>query len=371
LVSADVTGGPRLVVDRDPDSEGSSCVSVRDLSPDLIDRLARRSDPNRLLRSVLRVRVAGSAAEGSEDLPDIFGRHQVLEDGFRFTPHFPFDRGVRFLASFDPKPLGRPELSKVLTLEFSLQNETSAEAPHVRHVYPSANFLPENLLRFYACFSNPMQSGLAEEHIVLLGPDGLPAPDVLYRPPVELWDPSMKCLTILLDPGRLKRWVGPNRQLGPPLKAGEEYALVIGAGMLDGSGCRIDEGFCKPFHVTRALRHPLAAEAWSVLRPAVKSREALELLFPAPLDWAQLWHAITVTSEDGEPVEGRIAIDYGERRWTFTPMTPWSAGSYHVRVATDLEDVCGNNLLGAFDRPLRSPRELRSEVVSRSIPFHV
>jgi hypothetical protein len=354
FVSRDVTHRPRLVIDSDPLQTGSRCVSVRDLPSELIARLGRCSDAARVLRSMLRVRVIGSGPQGGDDLPDIFGRHQVLEDEIRFIPHFPFEPGVAFRATFDPAPLGRREPSDVLTLEFSLPRETTVGPTHVKHVFPSADSLPENLLRFYACFSNPMQRGRAEQHITLLGPDRRPAPDVLYRPPVELWDRSMTCLTILLDPGRLKRGVGPNRALGPPLKEGQEYALVIGPGMVDFSGRPIDEGFCKPFHVTRAVRQPIALEHWKIQRPAVKSRQALELVFPAPVDWAQLWHAITIVSQGGERIDGRVAIDQDERRWSFTPKSPWSSGSYHVRVASGLEDVCGNSLSGAFDRPLRS-----------------
>jgi hypothetical protein len=73
-------------------------------------------------------------------------------------------------------------------LEFSLPREPKIGPTKVKHFFPSSDSLPENLLRFYVCFSNPMQRGRAAEHISLLGPDGRPAPDVLYRPPVELWD---------------------------------------------------------------------------------------------------------------------------------------------------------------------------------------
>jgi hypothetical protein len=360
---------PTLVIDSDSYEVGGGSVSVRNLHPDLIAPLGRCSQA--VLRSMLRVTVIGRWGAGAEDLPSIFGRHQVLEDGVRFIPHFPFDSGVHLRATFDPEPLGRPELSDVLTLEFSLPKETKAKCTHVKHVFPSSDSLPENLLRFYACFSNPMQRGWAEEHIAVLGPEGQPAPDVLYRPPVELWDRSMTCLTILLDPGRLKRGVGPNRALGPPLKAGQEYALVIGPGMVDLSGDPLSEGFCKPFHVTKAVREPIALERWEVVRPQGASRQPLELKFTAPLDWAQLWQAITITSEGGQLMEGRIAIEHGERRWSFTPKSPWKSGSYHVRIASGLEDVCGNTPSEAFDRPLRAASDLRCEVTSRSIRFDV
>src|ERR1700741_2432210 len=98
----------------------------------------------------------------------------------------------------------------------------------VTHIFPLSDVLPENLLRFYVCFSNSMQRGRASEDISLLDSDGQPVADALYRPPCELWDRRMQHLTVLLDPGRLKRWVGPNRELGPPLKAGQAYTLAVG-----------------------------------------------------------------------------------------------------------------------------------------------
>jgi len=353
-VSRQVTNQPTLMINSDPRQPGSECVSVRNLDPEVIATLGRRPEAGRLLQSILRVRVIGQGAPGDEDLPDVLGRHEVLENGVRFIPHFPFDSEIRFRAIFDPRPLGHPELSEALTLEFSLARPISAMATQVKHIFPSSDLLPENLLRFYVCFSNPMQRGRAEEQITLLGPDGRPAPDTLYRPPVELWDRSMRHLTILLDPGRLKRGVGPNRELGPPLKAGQKYTLAIGSGMIDFFGRPIGEGLYKSFHVTEAVREPIAVEQWAILPPAKKGHQSLVLLFPKPLDWALLWHAISIVSEGGQPIGGRIDIDQGERRWSFTPTSPWTKGSYYIRVASSLEDVCGNSLLEAFDRPLRS-----------------
>jgi hypothetical protein len=246
-----------------------------------------------------------------------------------------------------------------------------AVPPQVLQVYPSSDLLPENVLRFYVRFSNSMQRDWAEENIRLLGPDGQPAPDVLYRPPMELWDRSMRHLTILLDPGRLKRGVGPNRELGPPLKAGFAYTLVIGSGMLDGSGQPLGENFYKPFRVAEAVRERIAVEQWKILPPATKSYEPLALMFPRPLDWALLWSRITVVSESGEQIDGRITIDEGETRWGFTPTSPWTAGAYCVRIAPSLEDICGNSLLEAFDRPLRAAGDLGNKAANCSIPFHL
>jgi hypothetical protein len=364
-------GGPALILDFDPSRPGHGFVCAQNLGSDLIAALRECAQAARLLQSILRVRVVEAEVLPDEDLPDVFGQHQVLQDQIRFGPHFPFEPGVQYRASFDPRPLGRPELSEVLTLEFSLPRGTSAAPTQLTQVFPSSDTLPENLLRFYLRFSNSMQRGRVEEQIRLLGPDGEPAPDVLYRPPVELWDRTMRHLTILLDPGRLKRGVGPNRALGPPLKAGHEYTLVIGSGMLDLRGRPLPGSVSKRFQVKEAVRERIAVEHWKIRPPTKDSREPLVLMFPKPLDWALLWHTIDVVAEGGLSIAGRIAIDQGERRWSFTPSSPWTAGSYSVRVASGLEDVCGNTLLEAFDKPLRSGTALISAAANRSIPFYL
>jgi len=227
------------MLDSDTRGPASDGIGVYHLDPGWMVVLGSYVQAGGLPQSILRVAVVGTGAPTGDDLPDVLGRYQVLQDGIRFIPHFPFEPGLSYRASFDPRPLGRPELSDVLTHEFSLPREQSASRTEVKHIFPSSGYLPENLLRFYVCFSNSMQRGRAETEIALLGPDGKPAPDVLYRAPVELWDRSMKCLTILFDPGRLKRGVGPNRELGPPLKVGQTYTLAVDAGMIDLTGSRL------------------------------------------------------------------------------------------------------------------------------------
>jgi hypothetical protein len=175
----------------------------------------------------------------------------------------------------------------------------------------------------------------------------------------------------LLDPGRLKRGLGPNRELGPPLKVGQEYTLAVGSGIVDLSGRRLRETFYKRFRVTEAVRQAIAVEQWKIVPPATKSRRPLMLMFPRPLDWALLSKTITIVSADEQSMDGRIIIDQCERRWKFTPTSPWTAGCYHVRVASSLEDVCGNSVVAAFDRPLREGSDLAYKTADRSISFHL
>jgi len=354
---------PALTIEFDPDGTGW-CVTARNLGRDLVASLGGRAG------SLLRVTVAESG-HPDDALPDISGTYHILSDGVRFIPHFAFDSGILFRAILDLGELGWAGPTEVRSREFSFPKETGAMETKVGRVFPSSDVLPENLLRFYVCFSNPMQRGRSRDNIEILNANGRSEPDALFRAPVELWDSSMTRLTVLLDPGRLKRGVGPNRALGPPLQAGARYMLTIGRGMIDMYGRPLCESFRKSFSVSEAIREAIATEAWKIAPPTMGSIEPLALRFPSSLDWAQLWHGISVASDAGQPIAGRIGTDSGETRWRFIPDEPWQAGTYSVRVAQDLEDICGNTPCEPFDGPVRSADEVARETPARLIPFVV
>jgi hypothetical protein len=356
---------PALAVELHPGGAGW-CVRAGNLGPDLAPLGSR-------MESLLRVTVATPRASDNDegDIPDISGDHEISGDGVRFTPHLPFETGVPLRAILDLGQLQQPGLTDVKTLEFSFPEETATSETEVSHVYPSSEVVPENLLRFYVRFSNPMRRGRAEENIEILGPDGKSAPDVLYRAPVELWDSSMTCLTVLLDPGRLKRGVGPNRVLGLPLRAGKRYTLAVGAGMIDAFCRPLRGGVNKSFSVSEPVREPIVIEDWKIRPPAMDSREPVELTFPRPLDWAQLWRGITVVSETGQAINGHIDIGPSETRWLFTPDAPWQRGAHSVRVVPGLEDICGNTPYRPFDATLRWTGEMGLETAISSISFEV
>jgi hypothetical protein len=355
---------PVLTLELGADGRGWR-VSAHNLRPDLVASVRAR------LEALLRVIVDDDGAADVDDVPDISGDREVAGGTVRFIPDFPFEPGVRFRAILDLGALGEPGLAEVLIHEFSFPKAVSANEPEVSQVFPSSDVLPENLLRFHVRFSRPMRRGRAGANIAVLGPGGSPAPDVLYRAPVELWNTSMTCLTILLDPGRLKRGVGPNRMLGPPLKVAERYMLAVGPGMIDVNGRPLRQRFAKAFTVCEAVRAPVAVEDWMIVPPMADSREPLELTFPMPLDWAGLWHGIAVVSEGGEQISGRVAIDHDETRWCFTPDTAWRAGFHSIRISPHLEDACGNTPYGAFDGPFRSVEQVALETAVHSVPFEV
>lgn len=350
---------------------GLRAVRLVTRDPSLLSAIAGLAEQGGSLRSMLRVSVMREDEPGDDPVPPVAGRYALPGDGILFTPHFPFERGVRYRGSFDPRPLGRPEWQEILTLDVAPDAARSDLPPEVERVFPSADELPENMLRFYVRFSQPMRRGHAGMEVSLLGPDGQPVPDALYRAPVELWDRTMRCLTVLLDPGRLKRGVGPNRALGPPLRAGQGYTLVVGAGMTAASGRRLSGAVRKRFIATAPVREPVAADGWEVVPPTAGSREPLRLRFTRPLDWALMLCALAVDTEDGGAVAGRAEVGGLETEIAFTPAMPWAARTYRASVTSELEDPCGNDLAAPFDRPIRETTGEAHPVCPLTFPFHL
>jgi hypothetical protein len=353
-MSSAVVCQPTLRVNPSASPQEPGSVSACCLAPDLLGLLASSARPTDLLRSVFRVLVAGLPSPGDDDLPDVSGRYILYDDEVRFIPTFPLDSNVKYRVIFDVRPLGFLLTEEPLMLEFQVPSDPEApEHTEVTHIFPSSDILPENLLRFYVCFSNSMQRGRALHEISLIDSDGQPVADALYRPPVELWDRAMRRLTVLLDPGRLKRLVGPNIELGPPLKAGRTYTFEVGAGMIDLNGRPLRERFRKYFLVGDPVREHISVESWKLWPPLKGSRQPLVLQFSRPLDWALLSQTISVRSQEGSVVAGEVVVDQCERRGSFTPTSPWIAGMYRMCVGSSLEDVCGNSTSGAFDRLIR------------------
>ena len=367
-----VISQPTIHVNSNPSQHGPGSLNVGCLGPDLFAYIRRSARPADVLKSIFRVTVAQDSLPEDTGLPDVSGRYLLLEDEVQFFPHFPFERGMKYRFSFDPRSIGEMLTAEPFEFEFLIPSEQE-EYPltEVRHIFPSSDCLPENLLRFYVCFSNPMQRGLALEQVSLLDSDAQPVADALFRAPLELWDRSMQRLTVLLDPGRLKRRVGPNVALGPPLKAGQRYTLEVASGMTDMYGRLLHMPLRKHFIAADPVREHISIDTWTILPPAKGSREALALFFPAPLDWALLFHTITIRSTDGSIIEGQVGVDQAETLWRFIPASPWTEGEYHIRVGSSLEDVCGNTITGAFDRSLRNGPNLVAEGEAASLTFRL
>jgi hypothetical protein len=211
-----------------------------------------------------------------------------------------------------------------------------------------------------------MRRGEAWQHIRLLDSHGAAVQSPFLEIDQELWDPANTRLTVLFDPGRIKRGLVPLSESGPTLEEGKRYTLAIGHEWLDANGTPLAADFSKPFRVVEAERKPLDPAEWHISPPRPGTAAALTVDFPRPLDYALLQHAITV---DG--VKGSVEVAPGETEWRFTPDAPWKPGDYRLTVNTKLEDLAGNRIGRAFDVDLFKEVTAQIQTETVSIPFRV
>lgn len=240
----------------------------------------------------------------------------------------------------------------------------------VTAVYPTSDVLPENLLRLYVHFSTPMRRGQVRESIKLIGENGEQIINPFLNLAIELWDRDERRLTLLLDPGRIKRGVGPNVQAGAPLQRGKRYTLVISQDMNDYRGKPLDRTFTKSFIIQAPIRSALLPGKWITDLPKAKSQEPLILEFSRIMDRPLLFRFLAVLDADGQAVKGNIVVVGHETRWEFIPSAQWQSGLYRLAISTDLEDVAGNNVRAAFDVAVDETIMNEKNVEQVFLPFY-
>ncbi len=312
--------------------------------------------------TAVSVRVLGARSSSAD--PPLLGSAESRGETLVFQPRFPLTPGLRYRAVLDPGGFEK-------TIEVPAEHLESSTA--VEHVYPSAAVVPENLLKFYFHFSAPMNRGEAYRRIHLLDAAGREVEAPFLELEEELWDPQARRLTLLLDPGRIKRGLVPNQEVGPPLKAGQRYTLVVDRDWSDARGVALREPFRKTFtagppdHTMPALRR------WRVSAPAAGTTAPLIVTLPEPLDHSLLSRLLDVRDSAGAVIEGITSIEREESEWRFTPAAPWRTGSYSLRARATLEDLAGNRINRPFEvdgakaqprRPLPAAEELRFSVTA-------
>ena len=303
-------------------------------------------------------------SQGGGSPPPVLGSYRIIKGGIRFEPRFPPEPGVRYRAVFRRRD---PPIEQ----EFLLA-KPAATAARLERVFPSSARLPENLLKFYLYFSAPMSRGEAYRRVRLLAagadrPIELPFLEL----DEELWDREGKRLTLLFDPGRIKRGLRPREEEGPVLEAGKRYSLIVDREWKDAAGNPLSEGYRKEFTAGPPDETQPDPRQWKIDPPPAGTRNRLVVTFSKPLDYAMLQRVIDVIGSNGARINGRVAIEGEERRWTFTPERPWGRAEYSLAVETTLEDLAGNSIERPFEVDLFRSVERTSQVVKIKIPFVV
>jgi len=320
----------------------AGAVEVRNLAARDLDALRRaqwtREDWERVLRVVT-----------VPDQPPVIGTYSTTQNAVRFTPRFPFDPGRSYAVTFEPSRLpsagdGSAAIHAVVT---------APAAPHtadttVVRIHPSSPVVPANQLRLYIHFSAPMGRRGGEEFVSLLDERGRPVEDPFLPLDAELWNDDRTRFTLLFDPGRVKRGILPNEQMGRALRSGRRYTLVVSRAWKDAHGKPLAADFRHTFRAGPPDERALDPAAWTIETPAAGTRDPLQVAFGKPLDHALLQRALGVR-RDGRPIDGETAIIEGDTGWSFTPREPWRVGAHALFVLTILEDPAGNRIGRAFE----------------------
>ncbi len=264
------------------------------------------------------------------DAPALDGTLAHTSNETIFTPRYPPQPGATYRIDVTGQP---PILIRV-------PDRAPRPPATLTAVYPSASVLPENQLKLYLHFSAPMSRSEAVRRIRLLRQNGESVSLPFLEIDEELWDPDARRLTLLFDPGRIKRGLLPRQEVGAALIPGERYTLVIDAAWPDAYGQPLAQGIRHEFTAGPADRTPVNPRTWR-LTPTAKD---LLIDFGEPLDSALAPRLIRVLD-----VPGQVVLEQNETRLRFTPHQPWKPGTYTLEVHPALEDLAGNRVNRPFD----------------------
>ncbi|MFY0650566.1 MAG: hypothetical protein JXQ96_00965 [Cyclobacteriaceae bacterium] len=288
----------------------------------------------------------------------ISGKYSESEDRIIFYPIWPFGQAIRYEVWEHGKIVYSFELPKRVNV-----------LPATVEVYPKLDTLPENLLKFYLVFSQPMAVGNVYEHISILDENGQVLPRTFLQLEPELWNRDNTILTLWIDPGRIKRDLVLNKMLGSPLREGQDYGIKISGKWKSAHGKELGEDVLLSFTSSTADRKSPNVDAWKFILPKNKSIDPLVIVFDEVLDYVLSGECIFL-ERDNEEIKGSTEVLQNKKQWTFTPSTSWKVGEYQIKVETRLEDLAGNNLNRLFDVDLteRAPSASSDKViVSRTL----
>lgn len=298
--------------------------------------------PSHLIKDVSASDVQHSVRIRKEnDTTTLLGYYH-FQNGLLFDPLIPFQQGASYTVFVQNKQVGN----------FKIPVDDKHTAPKVVAVYPQQDTLPENTLKLYIAFSQPMREGESLQHIKLVRNAKDTLSDTFLDLQPELWNEDRTVLTIWFDPGRIKRNLQPNLKLGAPLQANTTYQLLISKNWQDTEGTGMDYDFVKSF--VTGIRDSLSPDPlrWKIEVPKAPSREPLYIHLDKALDHFLLLDCLDVYDQKGNLIKGKLGVSNQDRVCYFTPEQNWSTGRYTLRILSKLEDLAGNNLNKVFDRDI-------------------
>jgi hypothetical protein len=232
---------------------------------------------------------------------------------------------------------------------------SSSATPQVVSISPMARSIPANTLRLYVTFDRPARGMVATRDVRLLDAAGRTIDGAFMDFGQDLWSPDGRRLTVLFDPGRVKRDVEGDGASAAPLQVGHSFTVEV-------SGKRFR------YQVTSALRTAITPQNWRLSLPRAGSREALTVTFDREMDGGLLRDQLEVVDAEGQFPPGHVTVSASGQAWSWRPKHSWHPGAYHLVIGSSLEDVSGNRVGEALDHDVGSPD---APPESSVVPFKV
>ncbi len=289
------------------------------------------------------------ASVDTEKRPAIAGKTEATDSTICFRPRFRVQTGVEYrIKLVDGSKKNRGDFLVSIP-------PIRAETTKIESITPTLDRLPANLLKFYLHFSAPMQKGDVYQFVLLRTSDGNPIELPFLELEQELWSRDSKRLTLLLDPGRIKRGLRPREEMGPIFEPGKSYELVIRGDWPDGNGLPLGNDVVKKFKAVEEDYEQPDPKHWKIRIPQASTIDPLVIEFGESLDQAMLKRVIKVQNADGEMLAGESTINSAASQFEFVPEIRWQAAPFKIVVNTNLEDLAGNSIGRQFDVDVFEP----------------
>lgn len=278
-----------------------------------------------------------------------------------FTPAIPFEFNTSYQI-----------LEKELVVgEFTTRKKAKVKPPKLVAIHPQLDTVPENLLKMYFVFSEPMQEvASALDFIEVIDRQTTTKTNIFLPLETELWNADHTELTLWLDPGRIKKDLIPNKKLGIPIVEGNRYTIRISKQWESAEGIPLVKTYQKTIVVgPRDVQRPVVAN-WGLTIPSTNTKEALGISFDATLDAMLIEKNVAVLDVAGNTISGGFLVMKDGQSALFIPQETWKAGTYNLIVQSSLEDLAGNNLNRLFDTDLKQSPKTQT-VASYSIVFTI
>ncbi len=281
---------------------------------------------------------------GEESQTSVIGVIVSQEGKHSFSPVIPFTAGQTYTL--------RKKNTEVLA-SFTIPERKRAGDAELLAIYPKLDTVPENLLKMYFEFVQPMQEvGNALDFIKVTNETDSSETQPFLRLESELWNKERTVLTLWLDPGRIKTDLIPNREMGLPLTSGNTYTVSIDSSWKSIEGIPLKKGYSKQFYVGPRDDKQPNMRKWRLRMPAEDSLQSLYVDFKEPMDAFLSRETIRFYEADDTEIKGQFELLKNESVLKFVPDRKWQSPEIEIRVESRLEDLAGNNLERRFDTPI-------------------